>query len=90
MAEVKWLLRLGFPIVATCLLQSFVLMVSIMVVGHFGEVQLAGAALASSLATVTGYSVLVCFASIVIICCVRNLLDDEFLASYLCGWVVFV
>jgi multidrug resistance protein, MATE family len=49
------LVRLAGPIVASCVLQSVVKMVSVMVVGHLGELPLAGA----SLASVTGYSLLV-------------------------------
>jgi multidrug resistance protein, MATE family len=51
-AEAK---RLAGPIMASCVLQSVVDMVSVMVVGHLGELLLAGA----SLANVTGYSLLV-------------------------------
>jgi multidrug resistance protein, MATE family len=51
-AEAK---RLAGPIMASCVLQSVVDMVSVMVVGHLGELLLACA----SLANVTGYSLLV-------------------------------
>ncbi|GJN29790.1 hypothetical protein PR202_gb18113 [Eleusine coracana subsp. coracana] len=54
-AEAKRLVRLAGPIVASCILQSVVNMVSVMVVGHLGELPLAGASLATSLANVTGY-----------------------------------
>ncbi|XP_044429181.1 protein DETOXIFICATION 16 isoform X3 [Triticum aestivum] len=57
-AEVKRLVRLGGPIIASCILQNVVNMVSVMVVGHLGELPLAGASLATSLANVTGYSLL--------------------------------
>ncbi|XP_044957999.1 protein DETOXIFICATION 16-like [Hordeum vulgare subsp. vulgare] len=57
-AEVNRLVRLGGPIVASCILQNVVNMVSVMVVGHLGELPLAGASLATSLANVTGYSLL--------------------------------
>uniref|UniRef100_A0ACD5XHB1 Uncharacterized protein n=1 Tax=Avena sativa TaxID=4498 RepID=A0ACD5XHB1_AVESA len=57
-AEVRRLVRLGGPIVASCILQNLVNMVSVMVVGHLGELPLAGASLAASLANVTGYSLL--------------------------------
>ncbi|KAK3128257.1 hypothetical protein QOZ80_6BG0459020 [Eleusine coracana subsp. coracana] len=49
-AEAKRLVRLAGPIVASCILQSVVNMVSVMVVGHLGELPLAGASLATSLA----------------------------------------
>ncbi|XP_047051707.1 protein DETOXIFICATION 16-like [Lolium rigidum] len=57
-AEVRRLVRLGGPIVLSCILQNLVNMVSVMVVGHLGELPLAGASLAASLANVTGYSLL--------------------------------
>ena len=59
MVEVKRLLRLGGPIVFSCLLMNLVNVVSIMIVGHLGEVPLAGVSLGSSFANVTGYVVLV-------------------------------
>ncbi|KAF8672781.1 hypothetical protein HU200_049232 [Digitaria exilis] len=57
-AEAKRLLRLAGPIVASCVLQNIVNMASVMFVGHLGELPLAGASLATSLANVTGYSLL--------------------------------
>jgi hypothetical protein len=58
-AEAKRLMRLAGPIVASCVLQNVVSMASIIFVGHLGELHLAGASLATSLANVTGYSLLV-------------------------------
>ncbi|XP_066367018.1 protein DETOXIFICATION 16-like isoform X1 [Miscanthus floridulus] len=57
-AEAKRLMRLAGPIVASCVLQNVVNMASVMFVGHLGELPLAGASLATSLANVTGYSLL--------------------------------
>ncbi|CAL4924541.1 unnamed protein product [Urochloa decumbens] len=57
-AEAKRLLRLAGPIVASCVLQNVVNMASVMFVGQLGELPLAGASLATSLANVTGYSLL--------------------------------
>ncbi|RLM99419.1 protein DETOXIFICATION 16-like [Panicum miliaceum] len=57
-AEAKRLLRLAGPLVASCILQNAVQLVSVMFVGHLGELPLAGASLASSLANVTGFSLL--------------------------------
>ncbi|TVU30794.1 hypothetical protein EJB05_22435, partial [Eragrostis curvula] len=62
-AEAKRLLRLAGPLVASCILQNVVQMVSVMFVGHLGELHLAGASLATSLANVTGFSLLVGMAS---------------------------
>ena len=58
-AEAKRLMRLAGPIVASCVQQNVVNMASVMFVGHLGELPLAGASLATSLANVTGYSLLV-------------------------------
>uniref|UniRef100_A0A0E0B992 Protein DETOXIFICATION n=1 Tax=Oryza glumipatula TaxID=40148 RepID=A0A0E0B992_9ORYZ len=57
-AEVKRLLRLAGPLMAGFVLRNSVQMVSVMFVGHLGELQLAGSSLAASLANVTGFSFL--------------------------------
>jgi MATE family multidrug resistance protein len=57
--ESKRLLRLAGPLVASFILRNAVQMVSVMFVGHLGELPLAGASLAASLANVTGFSLLV-------------------------------
>ncbi|KAF8692511.1 hypothetical protein HU200_039611 [Digitaria exilis] len=58
-AEAKRLVRLAGPMIASCLLQNVVNMVSLMFVGHLGELPLAGASLANSVASVTGLSIIV-------------------------------
>ncbi|CAD6334102.1 unnamed protein product [Miscanthus lutarioriparius] len=62
-AEAKRLLSLAGPLVASCILQNVVQLVSVMFVGHLGELPLAGASLANSLANVTGFSLLAGMAS---------------------------
>ncbi|KAJ1295608.1 hypothetical protein BS78_01G235900 [Paspalum vaginatum] len=62
-AEAKRLLRLAGPLIASCILQNVLQVVSVMFVGHLGELPLAGASLASSLANVTGFSLLYGMAS---------------------------
>lgn len=57
--EVKKQLWLGGPVVATNLLQYLLQMISIMFVGHRGELALSGVSLASSFAQITGLSILV-------------------------------
>ncbi|KAG2650323.1 hypothetical protein PVAP13_1NG158400 [Panicum virgatum] len=57
-SEVKKQLYLAGPLVAGQLLQNIVQMISIMFVGHLGKLPLAGASVASSFATVTGFSLL--------------------------------
>uniref|UniRef100_A0A0D9WQ00 Protein DETOXIFICATION n=1 Tax=Leersia perrieri TaxID=77586 RepID=A0A0D9WQ00_9ORYZ len=61
--EAKRQLRLAGPIVAGALLRYVIQMISVMFVGHLGELPLAGASMASSFATVTGYSILLGMAS---------------------------
>jgi MATE family multidrug resistance protein len=56
--EAKRLLRLACPLVVSFILRNAVQMVSVMFVGHLGELPLAGASLAASLANVTGFSFL--------------------------------
>uniref|UniRef100_A0ACD5XIM7 Uncharacterized protein n=1 Tax=Avena sativa TaxID=4498 RepID=A0ACD5XIM7_AVESA len=62
-AEAKRLLRLAGPLVTSSVLQFALRLVSVMFVGHLGELPLAGASLATSLANVTGFSLLVGMAS---------------------------
>ncbi|KAE8774212.1 Protein TRANSPARENT TESTA 12 [Hordeum vulgare] len=57
--EAKRLLRLAGPLAAGGILRSSLQLVSVMFVGHLGELPLAGASLATSLANVTGFSLLV-------------------------------
>ncbi|KAK3129127.1 hypothetical protein QOZ80_6BG0472000 [Eleusine coracana subsp. coracana] len=61
--EVKKQLWLAGPLIAGALLQNVIQMISVMYVGHLGELPLAGASMASSFATVTGYSLLMGMAS---------------------------
>ncbi|XP_044426469.1 protein DETOXIFICATION 16 isoform X2 [Triticum aestivum] len=61
--EVKKQLWLAGPLIAGALLQNLIQMISVMYVGHLGELALAGASMASSFATVTGFSLLLGMAS---------------------------
>ncbi|KAF3332691.1 MATE efflux family protein 8 [Carex littledalei] len=61
--EVKKQLWLAGPMIAGSLLQNVIQMISVMFVGHLGELSLSGASMASSFAGVTGYSVLMGSAS---------------------------
>ncbi|XP_075078409.1 protein DETOXIFICATION 16-like [Nicotiana tabacum] len=57
--EVKKLLALAGPLMLVNLLLYFLQVISLMFVGHLGELALSGASLATSFAFVTGYSLLV-------------------------------
>ena len=57
--ETKQQLYLAGPLVVGFLLQNLVQMVSVIFVGHLGELALASASLATSFAGVTGFSLLV-------------------------------
>lgn len=57
--ELKKQLWLAGPMIAGALLQNVIQMISVMYVGHLGELPLAGASMANSFATVTGLSLLV-------------------------------
>jgi MATE family multidrug resistance protein len=57
--EVKRQLWLAGPLIAGNLLQNLIPMISVMLVGHLGELPLAGASVANSFATVTGFSLMV-------------------------------
>ncbi|KAF3332690.1 MATE efflux family protein 5-like protein [Carex littledalei] len=62
-SEVKKQLWLAGPMIAGNLLQNVIQMISVMFVGHLGELSLSGASMASSFAGVTGYSLLMGSAS---------------------------
>ena len=59
-AEVRKQLYLAGPLIAAWILQNFVQMISVMFVGHLGELALSSASIATSFAGVTGFSLLVC------------------------------
>uniref|UniRef100_A0A0D9WQ04 Protein DETOXIFICATION n=1 Tax=Leersia perrieri TaxID=77586 RepID=A0A0D9WQ04_9ORYZ len=61
--EVKKQLWLAGPLIAGALLQNVTQMISVMFVGHLGELPLAGASMANSFASVTGLSLLLGMAS---------------------------
>ncbi|GLT60380.1 hypothetical protein SLA2020_331480 [Shorea laevis] len=61
--EVKKQLWLAGPLVTVSLLWYSLQMISIMFVGHLGELPLSGASMATSFATVTGFSLLMGMAS---------------------------
>ncbi|TVU32474.1 hypothetical protein EJB05_24205, partial [Eragrostis curvula] len=56
--EIKKQLYLAGPLVVGCLLQNAVQMISLMFVGHLGELALSSASMATSFAGVTGFSLL--------------------------------
>lgn len=58
-AEVKKQLLLAGPLVFVNLLINSLQVISVMFVGHLGELPLSGASLATSFASVTGFSLLV-------------------------------
>lgn len=57
--EAKKQLGLAVPLIAVNILQYCLQIISIMFVGHLGELALSGASMATSFASVTGFSVLV-------------------------------
>ncbi|XP_022134851.1 protein DETOXIFICATION 16-like isoform X2 [Momordica charantia] len=61
--ELKKQLWLAGPLISVNLLQYCLQMISIMFVGHLGELPLSGASMAASFASVTGFSVMIGMAS---------------------------
>src|SRR4051812_37346844 len=59
LAEVKRQLWLGGPLIVSSLLQKILQVISVMFVGHLGELALSGASMATSFAGVTGFSLMV-------------------------------
>ncbi|XP_062078610.1 protein DETOXIFICATION 16-like isoform X2 [Humulus lupulus] len=62
-AEVKQQLQLAGPLICVNLLTYCLQVISVMFVGHLGELALAGASMATSFASVTGFSLLIGMAS---------------------------
>ncbi|KAF4359745.1 hypothetical protein F8388_008307 [Cannabis sativa] len=58
-AEVKQQLKLAGPLICVNLLTYSLQVISVMFVGHLGELSLAGASMATSFASVTGFSLLI-------------------------------
>uniref|UniRef100_A0A0A0LST1 Protein DETOXIFICATION n=1 Tax=Cucumis sativus TaxID=3659 RepID=A0A0A0LST1_CUCSA len=61
--ELKRQLWLAGPLILVSLLQYSLQMISVMFIGHLGELPLSGASMATSFATVTGFSLLMGMAS---------------------------
>jgi len=59
--EVKKQLWLSGPLITVTLLNFCLNVISVMFVGHLGELALSGASMATSFASVTGFSLLVCY-----------------------------
>ena len=57
--EVKKQLWLAGPLISVSILQFCLQMISVMFVGHLGELSLSGASMATSFSSVTGFSLLV-------------------------------
>ena len=62
--EVKKQLWLAGPLISVNLMLNSLQLISIMFVGHLGELPLSGASMANSFASVTGFSVMVCLHSL--------------------------
>lgn len=58
MEEVKLQVGLAMPLIAVNMLQYSLQVISVMFVGHLGQLHLSSAAMATSFASVTGFSVL--------------------------------
>ena len=57
--EVRKQLWLAGPLISVCVLNSSMQVISVMFVGHLGELALSGVSMATSFASVTGFSLLV-------------------------------
>ncbi|CAO2205960.1 unnamed protein product [Urochloa humidicola] len=58
-AEMKRLLRLAGPMVASCFLENAATLMSLMFVGHLGKLNLAGASLAIAITNATGRNIII-------------------------------
>lgn len=64
--EVKRQVRLAGPIISVNLLTFLMQVISVMFVGHLGELALSGASMATSFAAVTGFSIMVILFSLIL------------------------
>ncbi|KAK1363637.1 Protein DETOXIFICATION [Heracleum sosnowskyi] len=62
-SEMKKVSYIAMPMVVTTVSQNMIRVISMMMIGHLGELSLSGAAIATSLTNVTGFSVLFGMAS---------------------------
>ena len=60
-AELKKQLRLAGPLIVVSFLQNSLLIISVMFIGHLGELALSSSSMASSFSGVTGFSLMVTF-----------------------------
>ena len=58
-AELKKQLRLAGPLIVVSFLQNSLLIISVMFIGHLGELALSSSSMASSFSGVTGFSLMV-------------------------------
>ncbi|KAM3339209.1 hypothetical protein P3S68_031295 [Capsicum galapagoense] len=72
--EIKRQLGLAVPLIVVNILQYCLQVISIMFVGHLGELALSGASMATSFASVSGFSVLLKF-------CDRKIDDKNIVAE---------
>lgn len=68
-AEVKKQLWLAGPLISVSLLQQCLEVISLMFVGHLGELPLSGASMATSFASASGFCVMVSFLSFLLPSC---------------------
>jgi hypothetical protein len=76
------LVALAAPMIAVALLQLMMQLISTVMVGHLGEVALAGAAIANSLTNVFGFSILVSSHHLL------HVLPFHFLVCFFCFCIV--
>ncbi|KAK1363629.1 Protein DETOXIFICATION [Heracleum sosnowskyi] len=63
MGEIKKVVYIAMPMMVTTVSQYLLRVISMMMIGHLGELSLSGAAIATSLTNVTGFSILLGMAS---------------------------
>ncbi|XWS75513.1 hypothetical protein CRYUN_Cryun01aG0095900 [Craigia yunnanensis] len=71
--ELKKVSYMAVPMVAVVVSQYLLQVISVMMVGHLGELALSGIALGSSFANVTGFSFVVMFSHSILSLCVFHL-----------------
>ena len=81
MEEMKKMSCIAIPMVLVTVSQNLLRVISMMMVGHLGELSLSGAAVATSLTNVTGFSLMVLYFSVAYSLTAQDLLNYFFWAK---------
>ncbi|KAK1363634.1 Protein DETOXIFICATION [Heracleum sosnowskyi] len=90
LGEIKKVSYIAMPMVVTTVSQNLIRVISMMMIGHLGELSLSGAAIATSLTNVTGFSLLLGMASALETLCGQAYGAEQYqmIGTYTCGAII--